>query len=1330
VPEISSNEAEPIKLVIVDQSRDALDAARDRADHRLDSEVGEGSGFRRFINGIWKGNLAKDYYRNKYTEEARANIESANNVLLFEASDNASGRATESTIERFQSEYDELIHTEAGERREVQDSDSELATGMKGLIQRYCNGELDDNTLPEERTRLLNAYRDTHGAEAIGRGIVVVDNLLEVAQAVAGAIEHGESLDNVIDKMQVISGEARSGVRTEANFNAVDRTIDRISKSKIGSIVGPNVVAAAVSITASALRVGSHSVVGAVMKPILPGIAAGAWAGLRENKRMKDERVQHSREMAQGKEFSLGAKRREEMEQTRYESISAIDLTEHLRTISAGEKLDNDGNEALQAALDALAATETRVKLSDRRHIDLITFTNPAAVGDERMALDLARAEVKAALGARLTADVRQELGIDELASVNDILRAKSDTFLELIEGDISLKDESFKKIKNRHIAHAVAVGALSGLTIGLLSQEVMAAVDPTRVGLIEQMWHAHNTTIGGVEHQTVLHGLFAGNQAIENTGPSGDYVSHAFGANSEMSVSNGNTIIDNGNGTFSLADHGGHVTAENIAINQDGSLPQDSIDQLNKLGMVVNDKSFDTDVVTNHMQEVGVNDYMQDHIAETTHVARDLWYDNNTPDVFDKNELRLNWGGNSGVTDTGYQLHTSFMTPDGSYHDGQSVDWSEAAKSGNLKLAVSATVDTQTQVFMVDIGPDGNINIPADSPAGHFFSLNGGNAEFHGAYAEVVQVTGVDSNGVDHIRPLATLVGDKNPGPIFESVPVTTIEHHAVYDVIQNYTEMAPFIPVESRSSMEAMKTKSGPEQNYYYRGSEYLSSAELAIIREETSPRLLDNPESNLILGDELDWYKEVLIKKRGKAYADSIEEAIASSPELANISSEVDTIVKVPVNAAGEAESEGIYNVLTRAYGQQDKEALDSTLLLLHVNWFDHYDQDEDIMRTNIEHTKSEIQRAKDDFPDLRVAVFETEWKRAEVERGVIGHVGRKTNDVALLALQSAISGGKMSRGHEVLLIRNDADPKGIAVHYLKRYIDSFKSNPETDVFTGTTSFDNTKASRLPGFVFAANFLQSLDLISSCRERTCHTGGANFGVRASVFAAVGAIGFDDSYNGAASDDVVIGRRINAARGSRLLSPRQKIIEYSRRAYDTNDNSQDKPKRRTSVRVHGARVDTDSDRGEELYEKGIPILYQWNPEHGFSDNGYKPRNAKLKNSMQESVLRDTNTVIERIRNDMEGSINGTRMSKAVIDAGLAFTFPGLSTKAYELTGTDGHYKLKITAEGAKYLKNYLTKDSAGRTDFYGKRKMRQIYGQISRGSFRQPNGRSLIRV
>ena len=513
-----------LRVVIADQSRDAQDEARDIADARLDRELGEGGRIRKFVSGIWKGNIAKDYYRQRYVSQALTTIQGSNDVLIDQGAGGRT-RALESTIERFSSDYEEVIHTDAGERREVRGEDDQLAQGVKHLIREFAEGNLNAATLQEERTRLLTEYRNEHGRDSLGEGIVTVDNLLSIAQTVAGAVEHGESLDNTLSRVQVITGEARNGARSEARYTAVDKVVDKLAKNRVGSLVTPGVLATGVAAAAAIARAGSHSVVGAATRTLLPGAAAGLWAGLRENRRVKDERAQHAREMAIGGDINEGDKRREAMETTRYESIPAIDLISELQRGNA-EEFQENGYEAVQAALDALAAVQARIQLSDSRNIDLISYSSKANVGEERMMLDLARREARLSVEAELSENVRGVLGVDHSATVKELIQQRTDLYIETLlegEGGLSDKDKAFAKLKNRRVASAVAVGVTTGVLGGLMVQEAVASVDPTRFGLIDAIRGDAPVPYSGdgEVHQTILEGFMRGDETVIHTGPS-----------------------------------------------------------------------------------------------------------------------------------------------------------------------------------------------------------------------------------------------------------------------------------------------------------------------------------------------------------------------------------------------------------------------------------------------------------------------------------------------------------------------------------------------------------------------------------------------------------------------------------------------------------------------------------------------------------------------------------------------------------------------------------------------------------------------------------------
>lgn len=1350
-PPTETTEPTQLHYVTVDQSFDSRQAARDAANDRLTQELNEGGRAKRFFKSIWKGGALKEYTLLKYERQAQAHIEHAGDVLLFQAPEEQRARAKMATIERFLHDDEAMIHRDANEERAEVAGDSDLAKEVKKLIRQNVEGTLSDDAMLEERTRLLNAYHETKGSGAIGEGRMRVDNMLEITAAVKGAIDHGESLDSVIANMKISMGEARSGVRTEAKYGRVEKIADKLSRSKFGSLVGPELVASATTVAASIARFGSHSVVGALAHTLVPGVASGLWAGLRENKRMKDDRVQHARDMAVGKEITGDSERREDFERTRYATASATEMVGTLGQHFNDEK-PLDSKDAYETALAALSAVEARIRLSDSQNVDLISYSSAGAVEEERLLLDIARAQAKVAAESRLDPEMRALLGVDENVTLQSLVNERAEAFLTSIEEDRTQKDRVFAKMKLRAVGKATLKGALTGILIGGLFQEGMAAMSDTRIGLVEQAWSADNKPYDGTMHQTLAHGLINGEHGPGHVGPSDTYTDHRVGENGSFSLSSDQSMIENPDGTIKLENANGDPIIDNLTVNEDGSLSKDSLAEMRAAGLTVEDTSHMVDLPpTTEMHDATLDEYMDKNSENTTKVTRDFWYDNDTA-RFDENELALHWGENGGAREGGgYQFSIASMTEDGSSHGGENLKLQEAAQNGELKMAVSASADSQTDVFMVDVNPDGTIDIPEDHPAAAFFKVEDGQTVFTGKYAEVVEISGVDEDGAIHIRPIATEIGDDSARggnfPVAEEVPrqqlVTEYKITSPgYDTPGDFTEMAPVIPVVSRRPLEKVRYQ---QNNLEQRGGyssgygEYMSAAEKEQLKDESSPRLWENPDATLRPHEELSWYKNLVRKKRGTDYVNGIDKLISSSPELSNLSPNLRNIVKIPVNAAGDFESKNIYDVLTKAYAQQDKEALGESLVLLHVNWFDDLMNDPD-KRATIEHTKAEIERAKADYPDLKIATIETEWERATLQGGVIGHVARRLNDAALFAVEGAMSRGQIDPDQDILLIRNDADPKGMSKHYLKRFADSAEKYDRADVFTGTTSFDNTKASDLPGFVMAANFMQSLDLLATAREGRVHTAGANFAVRASILAAVGGNGFDDDDMGAGTDDVRLGERIHYAR-TREVIPSTGVASYfkafrkKKAAGYTSGGAVSSGKRKVAVRVVGARIDTDSDREEVLYRRGQPIIHTWDGS-AFDSNGYSDRNAGLNGDFdKEDVANDSETVIERLRNDMEGTINVRAFrSDALIQSALALMFAGLKdrspTEAYRLTHDGGRLRLEFTDIGKAEIVKRLTRDSKGKFDTYGGRKLRQMYGESKAGAKRQPTHQSMIRV
>jgi hypothetical protein len=1364
IPPTEPNQTEEaLRLVLVDQSRDAHDEARDAADARLDQELGEGGRTKRFLNGIWKGNVAKDFYRQKYVNQALESIQDSNTIMADAPAERRT-RAVEATIERFQSDFDEVIHTEAGESREVQAEDSQLTRGIKKIIHNFVEGNLDAATLQEERTRFLIEYRKQHGTESLGQGIVTTDNLLQIAQTVAGAVEHGESLDNALGKLQVITGEARNGARTEARYTAPDKAVDWLSKRGIASFVTPGALAVGIAAAASLARVGSHSVVGAVTKTILPGAAAAGWAGLRENKRTKDERSQHAREMAVGGQFEAGDKRRVEMDAVRYESISAVDLIGHLKEVGDSERVTSGSSEAVQAALDALAAIQARVQMSDKEKIDLISYSEKADVGEERMMLDLARREVRLALEAGLTNDIRTNLAIDHDKAVSDVIQERADWFAEGLEEEMSDKDAAFNKLKRHRVAKAAAIGLATGVLGGLIVQEAVAAVDSTRFGLIDTIrGESAVPNSDGTVHQTILEGMVRGDESTVHTDASTSYESYSTGTNGTVELSDDHTLITNEDGTSSLVDANGNASVEGLVFEENGALNGESIDKLYAAGVTIEDTTSLKVVTETVNQDVSTEQYLQNHLSESTHVKRDFWFGNNTPNIYDENELRVYRGGSAkapGIVDGGYQYSIAGMSPEGSYQGPESVDWNQASANGNLFVAISGTLDGQGEPFMVPIGPDGSVNISADSPAGKFFSNENNAVSFNGAYMEVVQTSGQDADGTVHIRPLATVIGGNNVETITDTVTTekpVNYPHYTLttngFDTAQsNFTEMAPITPIASRRSMEALQndaertygsngeTATSPEAqnnaeatNYGYEAQ--LNPEKLQSWESERSEKLRNNPNAELQTAEEVNGYYERQRIKKGEEYVAEIEARIEQSEVLKKIGTDSRAIVVMPVGAA--QESENIYKALS-LYAQQDEEAQRSTTVLMNVNWIEGA-MDDPLKRANIEKTFSEIERAKADFPSLNIAHFTKVWEREWVDtvrvdsngRGgkIYGEVIKTLYDTAAYSVRRGINEGRIAPDQDLLLITNDADQLGMNRHYLKHYIEAEEKSKDSDAFIGTIRWGVDTAKDFPGYHVSQLFMQAMNIAAT--RPTGHalapaTIGPNAAFRVSTYAAVG--GCDDRNDLGAGADSVLGRKILAARG-RLPIKGSSYGVAGVNATTTYSGSSVGPGSRERVIRQVIGSDVDSAPGRLLdsgyrSEKFIP--YSWSDFDSGSTRETDKGNPNL--IKKEDPKNDFEPIKGRVEGQITDFINQWYPDAPTASLTLSMMFPdkpelGAKAQAWSLKkDSEDKYTFAFTPDGARRFQNSLLRDGKSRFDPISNRILRRTYGEVKPTAKRQP--------
>ena len=165
------------------------------------------------------------------------------------------------------------------------------------------------------------------------------------------------------ERFRIMVGKAKAGVRTEAQYNAVDRITNFIVKHTGGVFTEQTVAVGVAAVYGTATKFA-----GAAFRKasgILGG--AGALAGMQESRRLERERAQHAREMAQGRKLKSPdkAKRRKELEESRIQFKKFGDIKNDLE-ISVLNRGSAEFSEAeYNEGLKVLADLEARVKVSN-----------------------------------------------------------------------------------------------------------------------------------------------------------------------------------------------------------------------------------------------------------------------------------------------------------------------------------------------------------------------------------------------------------------------------------------------------------------------------------------------------------------------------------------------------------------------------------------------------------------------------------------------------------------------------------------------------------------------------------------------------------------------------------------------------------------------------------------------------------------------------------------------------------------------------------------------------------------------------------------------------
>lgn len=1141
-----------LQVQIIDISHGVREAAHEHADMQL-AERMSGGGFRGFLKRTWYSSIAREYTHLRAVTDGVERITEEQDLYAVnpEIENSREHKATAAALtERFTADFDEAVHEQAGEKNtnielENTESGQEIKAAVHELVTDYAEGRIDEDAFNEERTRVLQNLSNNN-PELMGEGLLYADNLLEIAQTVKAAVEHGQGIEDVMESMRIKVGEARVGARTEVKYSNLETLLNKLQKSRVGSLVNETTLAATVGSVYSAAQWGFRKTAATLTAFGAVSAGAGVFAGLRENKRLKEERMQYARERAHGGKPAESSKRHEKMEEFSYESRSADELKTNIHDSLANLESD-PSHENLSHAQESLAEAAARIELSDRERLDLIHYNSKEELEQQRFDLDIAVATAKCQLREAMQARGFIENG-EAIHDFDTWLNTKINGVMELMGEDISRKDELFSKARRREVANAAVKGVAIGATVGVAMQEVMGAFNSDQITLLESMRGDYEVSEEKSPlHETLLARL-SGND-YEQFRQSGEMHTLTVGE-TDITVPEEFSLQSNQDGSYSLVFESGsetEVLTDQLELGEDGSLTEGSLVALEGHGVGVNQEVQTVETIVEQEQEVTGSEFVDNHKEEFTDISRQLWYDNNTPETYDLNELNMHWGGEegSGINAEGdYEFSVASMSEDGSFHDGLSANWEELAAEGELKVALSASVESQGEVILVDVDPGGVATIEQDSTAARLFTEENGRAVFNGAYAEVSQLVETSDDSEQAVRMLATHIGE-NTEQFTDTVETTELNENLSYKLsipegaLETVVDVPPVVPLSARRGLEALTfTKEDVAIHPYYAGYRAeLSPQEEARVRQRMSPRLRGNPDAELEPQQEISEYIGNLNpqhRERVQSLAEQLE-VPDSSPEL---------VVAIPV--AGHQESQNIYRTLEQ-YTTQTASPEQFELALL-VN---HPETDSEGNPTSVQETLEEIGRFRGDYPDLRISVLYQPLAREEAK---IGRIRKLLSDSILMRSQQQNWSG------DFLIAGNDVDTIEVSDYYVENLIEQGDSSERVDGFYGHLDWDYNAFVVYPQVHIGTKYMQLLGLMNRMRSGKVESSGANFAYRASSYAAVG--GFDEDAE--IGEDVIMGSAIRLARRGALRHEpikhagifKSRVMTSARRAVDSYIN------------------------------------------------------------------------------------------------------------------------------------------------------------------------------
>lgn len=724
VQKILDEDSAPLTAVNVDWTHDKKAMAHDLAEQALNTEVESGN----FIKKIWKGTLFKKYYEQKYTNEflenKRKNPDGKTiGELIREQSKSAMERFVLSAVE----EESAYVHEKNGESLERADEKTE--SEIKSAVEDYARRSLEPGEKITDITRDFYNEVDRIMAEAIDRGDMQGGykrtNYLETAKKAAERYkkiaseaktkaEQDLAMSQVMAGFKVYNAEVRDGARTEAHRDNIDKIINKLESSKIGQFIPAEIIAGAAGVAVGLTQTGARAVFGAAGGII----ASSAISALRERNRITEDRVRMLRDAASGLEYGQNSKKSSQKYEKRlggtlYDMQSASDLTSNIKEAMAmaerGEK--GYGSKLLQA----IAEARVRIDYSDSEQKDLISYSSASERGKERLELDKILIKAERALNEQ----GQKDYAVLKEYIEGEIVKGYRDESGEYHAG-VEARDQAFKNYRTLAAIKKAGKTLAIGSAVFFGSQEIMAALDPAKIGVFEKAGLFKNTNHHDAE-ETIL--------------------ARAFG----------------GRGTYTIAGENQVETISNIS----------DPNQVARYEAAGYTKTETTAAWSEPKSVLGEVDPSES--TARVQVKYDGWASNGTK-IADGNEVR------GSLVDGKFISNMS----GNSTFNGQAVNYNPSSVKayltvGDAKFEIAGSLNESGQMTWGDNGV-------FTTTTGETIKAIGDNGEKLYKYFEIAADNGVDADGVQHIIPLATDVGTNSFADKIQQVVETTVEHPATY--------------------------------------------------------------------------------------------------------------------------------------------------------------------------------------------------------------------------------------------------------------------------------------------------------------------------------------------------------------------------------------------------------------------------------------------------------------------------------------------------------------------------------------------------------------------